>query len=227
MQTREIYQIIKKQTKKKMAAKPGTTNMMPIISKVYCSPSEVVLAVRRRPNVANGGGFAVADSKQRVVFTVDGCGVIGRKEELILRDGEGNSLLLIRRKGAIVEVLSLARQWTGVTYDFLGSHKLVFTLKDPYNSCFSNKSPIRISIESKECSSYGSFEVRGDFPGRSCSIVSSRGDVVATIGVKEEVQQVMASRDLYHVEIKAGMDQAFVFGVIAVLDYIYDGSTRC
>lgn len=32
---------------------------------------------------------------------------------------------------------------------------------------------------------------------------------------------------MYHVEIKAGFDQAFVFGVIAVLDYIYDGSTRC
>ncbi|GFQ01194.1 protein lurp-one-related 6 [Phtheirospermum japonicum] len=126
-----------------MTAKPRS--IMPIVSKVYCSPSEVVLVVRRRPNVANGGGFVVADCSQRVVFWVDGCGILGRKEELILRDGQGNTLLLIRRK----------------------------------------------------------------------------------IGVKKEVQQVMASRELYHVEIKAGIDQAFVFGVIAVLDYIYDGSTRC
>lgn len=37
----------------------------------------------------------------------------------------------------------------------------------------------------------------------------------------------MGSRDVYQVEIKGGVDQAFVFGVIAVLDYIYDGSTRC
>lgn len=48
--------------------------------------------------MAGGGGFAVADSSQRVVFRVEGCGVLGKKEELILRDGEGNALLLIRRK---------------------------------------------------------------------------------------------------------------------------------
>ncbi|PIN08420.1 hypothetical protein CDL12_19002 [Handroanthus impetiginosus] len=206
---------------------PKQSTMMPIVSKVYCSPSAVVLVVRRRPNVANGGGFAVADCSQRVVFRVDGCGVLGKKDELVLRDSDGNALLLIRRKGGMVEALSLTRQWKGFTYDFLGSQKLVFTLKEPH-SYFSNKNPIRVSIESKECSSYGPFEVRGNFLERSCSIVNSMGDVVAQkIGVNKEVQQVMASRDLYHVEIKAGMDQAFIFGVIGVLDYIYDGSTRC
>ncbi|KAL8491420.1 hypothetical protein ACS0TY_023157 [Phlomoides rotata] len=183
--------------------------LLPIVSKVYCSPSEVVLAVRRRPNVANGGGFVVVDCNQGLVFSVEGCGILGRKEEMLLRD---------------VEALSLTRKWKGFTYDILGSlNKLVFTLKQP-NSCFSDKTPIRIAIatESKEW-----FEVQGDFPGRSCSIVSSRGDVVALIGVERELQQVMRSRDLYHVKIKPGFDQAFVFGVIAVLDYIYDGSTRC
>ncbi|KAL6537748.1 hypothetical protein OROHE_012375 [Orobanche hederae] len=209
---------------KAMAAKPG--NMMPIVSKVYCSPSDVVLVVRRRPNVANGGGFVGADCSQRVVFSVDGCGILGRKEELVLRDDEGNALLLIRRKGGIVEAVSLTRQWKGFAYDFLGSHKLVFTLKEP-NSCFSTNNPIRISMESKECSNYGYFEVRGDFPERRCSIVNSRGDVLALVGVNEVHDQVMASRDWYHVKIKAGIDQAFIFGVVAVLDYIYDGSTGC
>lgn len=47
------------------------------------------------------------------------------------------------------------------------------------------------------------------------------------VGVREEVEEVMASNDLYHVVVKPGIDQAFVFGVIAILDYIYDGSTRC
>jgi len=49
--------------------------------------------------VVNGGGFVVTDcSGQRVVFKVDGCGIHGTKEQLILRDGEGEALLLIRRK---------------------------------------------------------------------------------------------------------------------------------
>lgn len=198
-----------------MAAKTTTrsTNVLPIVSKVYCSPFDVILAVRRRPNVAGGGGFVVADCNQRVVFGVDGCGVIGKKEELILRDGDGNALLLIRRKvhsfssfidffniflcyqlncvslffflklflkGGTIEALSLTRKWKGYALDFENSDKLVFTLKEP-NSCFSTKNGIRISVESMELCSHGSFEIRGDFPGRSCSIVSPIGEVVALV----------------------------------------------
>ncbi|KZV27496.1 protein LURP-one-related 6-like, partial [Dorcoceras hygrometricum] len=99
--------------------------------------------------------------------------------------------------------------------------------KGQNSSCFSNNSPIRISAESTEFSTYRNLEIVGDFQQRSCSIVNSKGDVIAQIGVSKEVEQVMSSRDLYHVRIKAGIDQAFVFGVITVLDYIYDGSTRC
>ncbi|KAK4432796.1 protein LURP-one-related 6 [Sesamum alatum] len=210
---------------------PSMNNMMmmmvPIVSKVYCSPSEVVLTVRRRPNVVAGGGFVVADCSQRVVFWVDGCGILGKKEEIILRDGEGNALLLIRRKGEIVEALSLTRQWKGYNYDYLGSHHHVFTLKQPNSSCFSDKTPIRISLVSKNTTSYGNFKINGDFPNRSCTIIDSTGHLIAQVGVKEEVEQVMTGKDLYHVKIMGGVDQAFVFGVIAVLDYTYDGSTRC
>ena len=75
-------------------------NMIPIINKTYCSSSQVVLVVRRRPHVTNGGGFVVTDCNQKVIFRVDGCGILGKKDELILRDGngDGDALLLIRRK---------------------------------------------------------------------------------------------------------------------------------
>ena len=75
-------------------------NTIPIVNKTYCSSSQVVLVVRRRPHVTNGGGFVVTDCNQKVIFRVDGCGILGTKDELILRDGDGNgdALLLIRRK---------------------------------------------------------------------------------------------------------------------------------
>lgn len=78
-----------------MAAK---TNMLPIISKMYCSSAQGVFVVRRRPHAINGGGFVVTDCSQKVAFRVDGCGILGKKDELILRDGDGDALLLIRRK---------------------------------------------------------------------------------------------------------------------------------
>lgn len=80
-------------------------SMMAIISKLYCSSSQTVLGVRKRPHVVNGGGFVVTDcSGQRVVFRVDGCGIHGTKGQLILRDGEGDALLLMRRKVYIYNI---------------------------------------------------------------------------------------------------------------------------
>lgn len=176
-----------------------------------------------------GGGLVVMDCSQRVVFKVDGCGIIGKQGELITRDGQGEPILLIRQKGGIVQALSLHKQWKGYSYDYQGLQKLVFSIKEP-NACFSRHNAIRISIEPKGSGGHGrdwDFEVKGYFPDRDCSIVDSKGNVVAQVGVKEEIEKVMTSKDLYHVVVKPGMDQAFVFGVIAVLDYIHHESTTC
>ncbi|KAL5537834.1 hypothetical protein UlMin_043723 [Ulmus minor] len=199
----------------------------PIVSKIYCSPSQVVLVVRKRPHVINGGGFVVTDCSQKVIFRVDGCGILGTKDELILRDSDGEALLLIHRKGAMIEALSIYRKWKGYTFDYEGEKKLVFRLKEP-NSCLARNNAIRISVDprgSKKDSEF--FEIKGYFPDRDCSIVDYKGVVVAQVGVKKEVEEVMTSKDLYQVFVKPGTDQAFVFGVIAVLDYMYGESTRC
>ncbi|CAK9159214.1 unnamed protein product [Ilex paraguariensis] len=206
-----------------MAAK---ASIMPIVGKIYCSSSNVVLGVRTRPRVANGGGLVVTDCSQKVVFRVEGCGTLGKKTELILRDGNGNALLLIRRKGGIVEALSIYKQWKSYTTDYEGSQKLVFSLKEP-NSFIVQNNPIRITIEPMEQNKHSSYEIKGCFSEKDCSIVDSRGNIIAQVGMEEELKEVMASKDLYHVLVKPGIDQAFIFGVIAILDYIYDGSTRC
>ena len=72
--------------------------MVPLVSKLYCSSTEVVYVVRKRPHVINGGGFVVTNCDQKVVFSVDGCGILGKAEELILRDERRDALLLIRGK---------------------------------------------------------------------------------------------------------------------------------
>ncbi|KAF5481703.1 hypothetical protein F2P56_002336 [Juglans regia] len=203
-------------------------NMIPIISKMYCSSSKVLLIVRKRPHVISGGGFVVTDYSQKVIFRVDGCGILGRKEELILRDGGGDALLLIRRKqAAMVEVLSLYKNWRGYTSDYEGSQKLVFSLKEP-NSFLVKNNVMRISTEPRVSKKDWDFEIKGYFPDRDCSIVDTKGNIVAQMaGGKKEVPGLMTSNDLYHVVVQPGIDQAFVFGVIAILDYIYGESTRC
>lgn len=205
-----------------------TTNVMPVVSKMFCSSSQVVLGVRKRPHVVTGGGFVVTDiCSQKVVFRVEGCGVLGKKEELALSDGDGTPVLRIRRKGCFLEAVCIHRKWKANSYDYEGSQKLAFSLKEP-NSFLVRNYPIRVSIDQRECSSSSrDFEIRGYFPERECSIVDSSGNVIAKVGVTKDLEKVMESNDLYHVVVKPGIDQAFVVGVIAVLDYIYDESTRC
>ncbi|KAM3741562.1 hypothetical protein ACB098_07G005200 [Castanea mollissima] len=182
-------------------------NMIPVINKSYCSSSQVVLVLRRRPHVTNGGGFVVTDCNQKVIFRVDGCGILGTKDELILRDGDGDgdALLLICRKHL--------QEWKGYTFDYEGSQKLVFSLKEP-NSCLVRNNAIKISTEPRVSNKDWDFTIKGYFPDRDCTSSTPK----ATL---------WRSKDLYHVVVKPGIDQAFVFGVIATLDYIYGESMRC
>ncbi|KAJ0611094.1 putative tubby-like protein [Helianthus annuus] len=200
---------------------------MPVVSKMFCSSTQVVLVVRTRPRVVGGGGFVVTDlHSQAIVFRVDGCGVLGKKDQMTVTDADQTPLLLIRHKGGIVEALSLCKQWGGYTQDYVGTQKLVFTLKDP-KACFANNRPVRVSIEQKDENIYcKNFWIKGYFQDKECSIIDSGGDVIAQVGVTKEMKK-MENKDLYHVVVKPGIDQAFVVGVIAILDYIHNGSTRC
>ncbi|XP_022968150.1 protein LURP-one-related 6-like isoform X2 [Cucurbita maxima] len=201
--------------------------MVPLVSKLYCSSTEVVYVVRKRPHVINGGGFVVTNCDQKVVFSVDGCGILGKAEELILRDERRNALLLIRGKGGIFEALSFNKIWNAYRYDFQGSKKLVFSLRKP-KSCLpvDKDTGIRITTKPNLGKKDWDFEISGYFPGKESSIIDSQGNLVAQIG-KNKKAGVLLSKDLYYVSIKPGIDQAFVVGVIAILDNIYGESTSC
>ncbi|XP_057967612.1 protein LURP-one-related 6 [Malania oleifera] len=197
-----------------------------IVSKAYCSSSPVVLTVRKRPHVVNGGGFVVTNCRQIPVFRVDGCGILGKKGELLVRDEKGDALLLIRQQQGGIQALSIHRQWKGYSLDYEGMQRKVFSLKEPH-SCFARNHAIRICTEPRLCMGTDwDFEVRGSFPERACTIIHNNGSIVAQVGENKEMK-MSSSKDVYHVVMSPGIDQAFVVGVIAVLDNIYHESTRC
>ncbi|CAD5194781.1 protein LURP-one-related 6-like [Musa acuminata AAA Group] len=199
----------------------GATTLLPIVSKTFCSNSQTVLMIRKRPRNINGGGFVVMNTNQHIVFAVDGCGVLGVSGECVIRDGDGNSLLVIRRKGGVLQALSFNDQWRGYLMDYELPSKLVFSLQEQKSRIMMN-STTRIYIEPKKNRSWD-FEVRGSFLERACIIRDRRGNVVAEVGKKE----MMASKEFYFVVVQPSYDQAFVVAVIAILDYINGESTRC
>lgn len=176
--------------------------------------------------VVNGGGFVVTDFNHNVVFIVDGCGILGSKGELMVKDGEGEQILFISRKsplqGGIVQALSTRNKWNGYSMDYQGKNKLVFSLTDP-KSCIAKGAPIRIHIEPKRHCKNWDFEISGSFGDRDCTIIDCTGKIVAQMAKK----QLIGSNDFYHVTVQSGCDQAFIIGVMAVLDNIHGESTRC
>ncbi|MQM18888.1 hypothetical protein Taro_051888 [Colocasia esculenta] len=198
--------------------------MAPVVSKIFCSLHQTMLIIRKRPLVVNGGGFVVTNYTQRVLFTVDGCGTLGAEGQLLLRDGHGEPILFIRKKGGIVQALSVQNQWRGYLMDYEGVGNSVFSLREP-KSYLTKNCKIKVSVEPKGKNSW-EFEVQGSFAERACTIKDRRGNVVAQMGVQREID-AMASKDVYHVVVQPGYDQAFVVGIIAVLDNINGESTRC
>ncbi|KAJ1298537.1 hypothetical protein BS78_01G461000 [Paspalum vaginatum] len=198
------------------------TTIAPVVSKLFCSSSHAVLMVRRRPATVNGGGFVVTDHGQRDIFSVDGCGIIGVSGQLIVRDGDGNAILFIHKKEGVVQALSVNNWWRGYLTDYGEPSKLVFSLQDP-KPVLCMKGDIRVTVEPKGGKRNWDYEVTGSFVQRSCAIKNRAGHVVAQIGVKG----MMAGRDFYQVLVQPGYDQAFVVGVIAILDNMHGESTRC
>ncbi|KAI3980141.1 hypothetical protein MKX01_033282 [Papaver californicum] len=199
----------------------------PIVSKEYCcESSQTILTIRRRPHVVNGGGFVVTNCGLQVLFRVEGCGILGTDKELVLKDGDGNCLLLIRQKGGVVQALSVHKQWRGYARNYEGVQRLVFTLKVPKSWLLTNV--ISANVEPRKFHNRDwDFQILGSFPDKACSIIDANGNIIAKVGVtKEEVDEI-SNMDVYHVVIQKGVDQAFVVGVIAVLDNIYGESTRC
>jgi len=106
--------------------------------------------------------------------------------------------------------------------DYQGKNKLVFSLTDP-KLCTAQGAPIRIHIEPKRHCKNWDFEIGGSFADRDCTIVDCTRKIVAQMGTKEPI----GGKDFYHVEVQSGYDQAFIIGVMAILDNIHGESTRC
>lgn len=249
------------------------TAIAPVVSKIFCSSSQAVLMVRRRPPTVNGGGLVVTDRNQTAAFRVDGCGTIGASGQLIVRDGDGSAILFIHKKvkvwspatassrltdetlvsqGGVVQALSINNWWRGYLTDYGEPSKLVFSLQDPKPVlCTNTKGDVRVTVEPSGRKRHWDYEVTGSFAQRSCAIKNRAGQLVAQVKKKGYItiasrnlitsrlnyvvifgpqiggKGMMAGRDLYQVVVQPGYDQAFVVGIIAILDNTHGESTSC
>ncbi|CAN6478689.1 unnamed protein product [Victoria cruziana] len=190
----------------------------PVLSKQFCSISQTTFSVRKRPRAVHGGGFVVSDcSSQQLIFRTEACAAFGVKGELVLRDSDGIALFLVRKKA-----VSFHRQWRAYSLDYEGIERLIFSVKEPL-LCFTKKCSLKVQLATSSFNAWD-FEISGSFTGRACTIKDHGGKLVAEVRAQNKAG-TLVSKDLYYVIVQPGFDQAFVFGIIAILDNIYEGST--
>lgn len=182
----------------------------PIVDKKFCSSSLVVLTVRKKPLVFSGGGFTVTDSSGQVVFMVDGRGP-SFSHRLVLMDALGKPLLTLHHK--VLNIMYNA--WDGFVGDKYEGQKPIFRLRKSF--IFNRNALIEVFLSSNKRKEHFDYKIEGCYMERYCTIYSDARTIVAEVKRKYATPEVLLSKDVYNVVVRAGLDQAFIMGLVIIL----------
>eukprot|EP01018_Ginkgo_biloba_P036917 Gb_03478 [translate_table: standard] len=184
-----------------------------VVNDQFCTgPDPAKLTVWKKSLLFSGNGFTVFDSTGNLVFRVDryGSTVEG---EVVLMDAVGKSLLTLRHKMPF-----LPHRWEGFHGDRVEGQKPAFTVKR--SSMLGIKSPVQVFMSSGYLKKQSDYYVQGSFRERSCTIHSSDSTIAAQVSRKCATSKIMLERDVFSLVVQPGYDQAFIMGLIIVLDHL-------
>ncbi|GLJ13732.1 hypothetical protein SUGI_0219160 [Cryptomeria japonica] len=180
----------------------------PVVGEDFCSSSVTVLTVRKKDLVFSGGGFIVTNScTGQIAFTVDGRG-LSSKNKLILMDPLGKPLLTLHRKA-----FRILHRWYGFHGEACDGQKPIVSVRK--SSIFSKNEVAEAFVGSTGGKKHSDYKVLGNYSERHCSIYNGLGTLVAER--KFATSDVMLSKEVFNVVVKAGIDQAFMMALIVIL----------
>ncbi|CAI8601318.1 unnamed protein product [Vicia faba] len=184
-----------------------------VIQDEYVYKEETRLTVMKTSRFFNGDGFVVYDCKGQLVFRFDSYGPNTRdKEELVLMNPHGRSLLTLRRKK-----ISLHRRWEGFKDDKKEGDKAIFDVR---RSSIIGRSQTNVIVEVHDNPSM-LYLIEGCFSQRSCKIFNTRKKLVAEIRRKvDPATSVMLGKEVFVLCVQPNFDVSFIMGLILVLDRI-------
>eukprot|EP00253_Pinus_taeda_P029737 PITA_29737 len=187
-----------------------------VTDKKLCNVSSTTLTVWRKSLVFGCNGFTVFDSTGNVVFRVDNY-PSDPKDEVVLMDTAGMALLTMRRKR-----FSLQRQWQGFLGDFLVARKPLFVMRRASSLLIPTKSLAKVymcsSTERNRSKAHCNYRVEGCYGKRSFTLLNRFNEVVAEVKPKQVRSEITLGVDVFNLTVSPGYDQAFVMGLIIVLD---------
>lgn len=194
---------------------PELTRRVMVHDKVSNS-SATTLTVWRKSLVFSCTGFTVFDSTGNLVFRVDNY-TSDLKDEIVLMDAAGMALLTMRRKSW----LSLQNQWKGFSGEFLDGQNPLFVVRRATSLLIPTKTLAVVfmcSAKNKEKPVQFDYRVEGCYAKRSFTILNSINEVVAEGKPKQVRSEITLGGDVFSLMVSPGYDQAFIMGLILVLD---------
>ncbi|CAJ1951289.1 unnamed protein product [Sphenostylis stenocarpa] len=182
-----------------------------VVQEGYVGNEERLLTVLKTSLFFNGDGFAVYDSKGQLVFRFDSYGPRARdKDELVLMDPNGRSLLTLRRKKP-----SLHQRWEGFRGERRDGDKPVFSVK---RSSIIGRARTSVAVEVYDKAGV-EYLIEGCFPQRWCKVLNAGKEAVAEIRRKvDPTTSVMLGKEVFWLCVKPGFDSAFAMGLVLALD---------
>jgi len=189
-----------------------------VIDDKLSKASATTLTVWKKSLVFSCNGFTVFNSSGNLVFRVDNY-PSDPKEEVLLMDAAGRALLTMRRKR-----LSLQNEWQGFPGEFRDAQKPLFVVRRASLRISSKNLAevyVRSSTKTKSKNKRDSdYRVEGCYTKRSFTLLNRFNEVVAEVKPKQVRSDIRLGGDVFNLTVRPGYNQAFVMGLIIVLDQI-------
>jgi uncharacterized protein YxjI len=190
-----------------------------VIDDKLSNASASALTVWKKSLVFSCNGFTVFDSCGNLVFRVDNY-PSDPKDEVVLMDAAGLAILTLRRKR-----LSLQNEWQGFLGEFRDAEKPLFVLRRAPSLLISTKSLADVymcsSAKSKKSKKpHSDYHLEGCYAKHSFTLLNRFNEVVAEVKPKQVRSDITLGGDVFNLTVQPGYDQAFVMGLIIVLDQI-------
>ncbi|XP_057827956.2 protein LURP-one-related 5-like [Cryptomeria japonica] len=147
-----------------------------------------------------------------LVFRVDNY-ASNVRNEVLLMDAAGQLLLTLRRKR-----WSFRKRWQAYRGDPVESDKPKFSLAKSLG--FSNKTTASVFVYVSKQIKYCDYQIEGSLCKSLCTILNKAGEIIAQIKQKEAKCDIMLGNDVLSLVIDAGVDQAFVMGLLIMFNQI-------
>lgn len=184
-----------------------TQSLAAVVGQPYCFPNA---SQYRLENELLSKAWTITDAAGDVSFRVRGKKVKWVKSKRELVDENGNVVLYMEEKP-----WTLKNLWRAFVP---GESVPLFTVKATNAFSFSPK--VNIFLHSNVAQKQPDYTIEGDFLAKNCRIF--HGEVlVAEVTREASLKNIIITKSIFNVIVSPGVDTAFIFAVIIIMDKIY------